>query len=107
MIQEGQQLLRRGQEDIRKKTELQTREEREELEQRKSQQAEENAFGAGQGGQVEYTNTRGSQGMAQPAIAMVLPSEGLAVEPKQVITAVQEDDEMVGVVKGGSAALIG
>lgn len=106
-IEEGSAMVSRGQEQVRQKVELQTRQEREELEQRKQQQAEENMFGKGQGGQVDYTNTRGSQGVGEPTDILVTATEGMAIEPKQVIVAVQEDDQMIGVVKGGDAALIG
>lgn len=106
-IEEGNAMVTKGQEQVRQKIELQTREEREELEQRKQQQAEENMFGQGQGGQVVYTDTRGSQGTGQPMNIGLLPTEGMAIESKQVIVGVQEDEQMVGVVKGGDAALIG
>lgn len=106
-IAEGKDMLTRGQEQVRRKIEMQTNEEREELEERKSQQAEEQMFGAGQGGQVDYTNLRGSQGSGQPTNVHVMSQEGMVVEPKQVITAVQEDADMVGVVEGGNAALVG
>lgn len=106
-IEEGNAMVSRGQAQVRQKVELQTRQEKEELEQRKQQQAEENMFGKGQGGQVDYTNTRGSQGVGEPTDILVTATEGMAIEPKQVIVAVQEDDQMIGVVKGGDAALIG
>ena len=107
MVSEGEEFKRKGSEEVRRKNEAMTREEREDLQQRKQQQAEENMFGAGQGGQVDYTNTRGTQGAAYPRGVPAEAEDGLPVEDKKVVVGVAEDDEMVGVVKGGSAALVG
>lgn len=108
MIKQGQGMMSRGHEQKRERVERMTREEREELEQRKGQQAEEKMFGGKMGGQMEYTNTRGSQGTSQPTTAAVTAAEGLPVEPKKTVVEVADaSDEMIGVVKGGDAALIG
>ena len=107
MIKEGQGMVSRGHEQKRERVESMTREEREELEQRKAQQAEEKMFGGKMGGQMEYTNTRGSQGTGQQTNVAVTAAQGLPVEPKKTVVQVADaSDEMVGVVKGGNAALI-
>lgn len=108
MIKEGQGMMSRGQEQKREREERIAMEEMEELEQRKEQQVVEKMFGGKMGGQIDYTNTRGAQGTGQPTNAAVTNAQGLPVEPKETVVEVADaSDEMIGVVKGGDAALIG